>query len=128
MESEENFYQSSEVVDLSGQEQRNKNSKIGITSFVLSLISSLGGVAIFGYSAYMGASGRWNFEVKPVEAVWLGFGVLLCLATLSLGLVLGVVGLFQKGFRRTFAIIGVSLSMIIIILVSGTIWIGMNLE
>lgn len=128
MNTDHNIYESSETVDSSGAPPQRKNSKIGVASFVLSLVGSLGAFSLVGFSVYVAATAQADFEVTQQRAMWLGFGVLLCLALLLVSFILGVIGMFQKEYRRTLAIVGASLSIVIILIVVALIWIGLNVE
>lgn len=128
MNEQENIYQSSETVAANGAQQSVKNSKIGLVSFVLALLCILSFIALFGYMGYLGATGQLAVELGDQQYFLLGFSVLICLLLLLVSLVLGTVGLFQKDVRKTFAIMGVSLSTISIILIVGAVWFGATVE
>ena len=125
---QENIYQSSDAVDASGVRPQDKNSKIGIASFVLLLLGIADGVIVIGYSMYLGATGQGDLEAGEFKVIMLGFGVLLSIVLLMVSFVLGVIGLFQSQHRRTFAILGTSISAVFILVLAGLVWIGINVD
>lgn len=97
---------------------RDKHSKLGVTSLVIAVLATVGIVALFVIAALIGAStfGGENpqsldpqgIQNSPAFAGFalVGIGFLLCVILYFVGLVLGLVGVFQRRRKRLFAILG----------------------
>ena len=103
-----------------------RNSGLGIASFALALISLVATIAVFGYAGYLEISTAGGISEESAEAIMIGLAIFACIGMMIVGLVLGLVALFQKGKRRTFAAIGVGLNGIFVLIVVAAIWFGIN--
>ena len=127
MSGDHQIYQSPASSGSGDPPPRLKNSRIGVASFALSLISFVGVSAVIGFLAYVSITGLGDQQENEMSAFWGGLGVVICLAFFVVSFALGILGLFQQGFRRTFAVLGVTVSTVCILLVGSMIWIGMNM-
>ena len=65
-------------------------------------------------------------DEDTTAAIMIGLAIFACIGRQLIGLILGVVGLFQSNRRRTFAAIGVGMNGTIAILIVVIIWFGMT--
>ncbi len=103
---------------------RRTHSGVGIASFLIGLIViviDLLLVLLLVVLATGGAGYREGRTVGTLAGVFNCIGVLACLA----GLGLGVAGLFQEDRNRTFAVLGVILNGLVILIVAGLFIVGM---
>ena len=113
----------SNVVDDSGLGNQ-KHSGVGIASFILSICMFLIIIGAFGYVAYQEVNTPGGIKEESAEAIVVGLAVIGCCALLMIGLILGVVGIFQKYRRKLFPILGTCLNGITICIVGFVIWLG----
>lgn len=104
----------------------NKHSGLGISSFILALVSMLGLVIAFIVSV---AAAAQFINVDPVDiqssimeggeelSSFIGAGLLMLLAICIsfIGLLLGIIGIFIKNRKKVFSIIGTALNGLIVI-------------
>ena len=103
-----------------------RHSKLGISSFVLSLAAFVGAFAIIVYAGYMETSTAGGLESAEQMALTIGLGIMAMVGLLMISLILGIVGLFQSGRRKILAGIGVGISGSCIVLIVLIIWIGIT--
>ena len=97
---------------------RDRNSKAGITSLVIAILATLGVVVLFVIAALVGASALGgtdpqNFDPQSLQEsgafagfALVGMGFLVCIILYFVGLVLGLVGVFQRRRKRLYAVLG----------------------
>ncbi|MDJ0908549.1 MAG: hypothetical protein QNI99_05125 [Woeseiaceae bacterium] len=100
------------------------HSGVGIASFVMSLLATVGFVLLFLYVFYKQATQRYGPTEN--ELVFVGLAVIACCVVALIALILGIVGLFQNDRRRIFAGFGVGISAIIGALIVFVIWFGLT--
>ena len=103
-------------------------SGIGIASFVLAVLCGVATIGVFGYAGYVEVTTSGGVGANETVATLIGLGILACGAALLVGLILGIVALFQRNRRRVFAAIGVGLNGLFVVLISLMMWIGMMQE
>ena len=98
--------------------RRSKHSKMGVTSLVIAILATVAIVALFVIAALVGASAFGGADPQSIDPQSLqdspaftglalvGIGFLVCIILYFVGLVLGLVGIFQKRRKRLFAILG----------------------
>ena len=106
--------------------EKKRNSGLGIASFVLAIVSIVAAIAIFGYAGFLEISTEGGVDEDTTAAIMIGLAIFACIGRQLIGLILGVVGLFQSNRRRTFAAIGVGMNGTIAILIVVIIWFGMT--
>jgi hypothetical protein len=85
------------------------HSGLGIASFVIALCGALLMVLVIVVAGILGSTRPGAFKADSSAAMILGFAIIgLCLAML-VGIVLGVVALFQAERAKLFAILGLSI-------------------
>ena len=103
-----------------------RQSGLGVASFTLSLVAGVATVASLGYAGYVETTTAGGVAGDNTAATLIGLAILACFAALLVGIILGVVGLFQKGRRKTFGAIGVGLNGLFAILTGVVMWIGLS--
>ena len=88
------------------QGEQLQHSSVGIASFVLGLCSAVGALVIL--AAHFGVWFTYVFDGRVVLFIALA----ACTLTAIPALVLGIIGVVQKGRRRLFAIFGTVLSAV----------------
>ncbi|MGI8909607.1 MAG: hypothetical protein ACR2JR_03505 [Rubrobacteraceae bacterium] len=98
--------------------RESRHSKLGVTSLVIAILATVGIVALFVIAALVGASafGGTNPQTLDPQSIQnspafaglalVGIGFLVCIILYFVGLVLGLVGIFQRRRKRLFAILG----------------------
>ena len=91
------------------------NSKTGIASFVISILNLAGLVAFLLYTNYY-LERSFNPDTI-IDAVFssIGMGILFILILLT-GFSLGIISLFQKNTKKLFGILGLSVTVIDIVI------------
>lgn len=103
-----------------------KHSVLGIISFVLSLVVLLGICATFGLATYVNSQNTYASD-QPLIAV-LG---LLGICTIGLGLlgvILGIIALFQPAQSKVLAILGLALNALCALGLCGIIVLGLGMR
>ena len=99
-------------------------SRLGVASFVISLVGLVSLVAIFGYAGYKEINTPGGIDEDSSEAALIGLVAILCMILVIVGFIMGLVSLFQKDERRAFGIVGTVLSLLAIAITSFLIWLG----
>jgi len=103
-----------------------RQSGLGIASFVLSIISGVASIILIGYAGYVETTTDGGVAGDNTLALIIGLAFFSCVAMLLIGIILGAVGLAQKGRRKTFAAIGVGINILFAILIALLMWIGIS--
>ncbi len=97
---------------------RDRNSKAGITSLVIAILATVGVVVLFVIAALIGASALGGTDPQSFDPqsfqksgafagfALVGIGFLACIILYFIGLVLGLVGVFQRRRKRLYAVLG----------------------
>lgn len=101
---------------------------IGITSFVLTIVSFIATILVFGYAGYMQTTTPGGIQQNAGITVIIGFTIMLLGFALLVGLVLGIVSLCRKNKKKLFGILGLTMSLFAIILVVGLIGLGIAIN
>jgi hypothetical protein len=120
-----------------GSERENRHSRMGIASFVISILSTVLVVTLFIIAAVIGASAFGNVQdpqsIDPqslqdspalVGLAAVGLGMLASIAFYLLGLGLGVAGIIQRRRKRFFAVLGAIFNGIVLLLIVGLVAFG----
>ena len=98
--------------------RESRNSKLGVTSLVIAILATVGIVALFVIAALIGASALGGSDPQNLDPqsiqnspafagfALVGIGFLVCIIMYFVGLVLGLVGIFQRRRKRLFAVLG----------------------
>lgn len=101
-----------------------KHSGLGISSFVISLVSVVIMFVLFVFSALMYAESGGAMDETAPQVVMLGLFIIITLLLSVVGLGLGIGGLFQKERRKLFAILGSCFSGSLIVITIGVMILG----
>ncbi len=105
-----------------------KYSGMGIASFIISLVGSVGMFVLFASAGAMETSRPGGMDENSAQAVVLGLLTIGMLFVNMVGLGLGIAGLFQKERKKLFAILGTIFSGITIILTAVLLIIGFMIK
>lgn len=100
------------------------HSGIGISSFILSLVSSVGLVATTTIAGVMENSTPGGVDEESAEAILLGLVMIGLALMLPVSAVLGLVSLFQSSRKKLFGILGLCFSLGMFILFVGLMIVG----
>ena len=103
------------------------HSKLGIASFITTMLAGIIMLAIFIYAGVLEASTPGGMSEDSAEAIIIGFSFIGILFLLLVSLGLGIAGLFQKGQKKVFAILGTTFSSLIILGSVALLIVGMTM-
>jgi hypothetical protein len=99
---------------------RPKHSGVGIASCIISITCAFLLFMFIVMAGVMEVSTPGGINEESIEAVILGMLILGVLAVTFIGLILGIIGLFQYNRKKLFAILGTAISTLALI-VTGTL-------
>ena len=112
-------------------EQEKKHSKPGVTPLVIAILATVAIVVLFVIAALIGASIPGSGDSRSLDPQSLqnspafarfaavGLGFLVCIILYFVGLVLGLVGVFQRRKKRLYAVLGtVANGLAVLIIIS----------
>jgi len=99
-------------------------SKLGLASFVLSVVAAGLTLSTVVVAGVMQASTRGGLDAKPTWAVVLGLAIFAFTALDLVALGLGIAGLVQKDRKKTFAALGTGLSAVTIFMTIALMVVG----
>ncbi len=103
---------------------RQGHSGLGVASFLLGILASLGSIAVVVGAGILGSSGAINGE--PAAAMIVGFSMIVVVMTTAFAAGLAVGGLVQKEKSKVFAIIGLIINSLLIVSLFGMVLLGMT--
>lgn len=89
-----------------------KHSGLGITSFILGIISFIGFILSFGIAGFIYAS--MNYD--EAAFVLVGVAIIVCFFLCIVAMILGIIGINQPERKKLFGILGLSISGVIFLL------------
>lgn len=101
-----------------------KHSGVGITSFVLSLLSGAGMFVLCAVAVYVSMESPVGLADDDPMVILLGLAVIAAGITQVFAFILGAVALFQPNRKRIFAILGTIFSLFAIVAIIGLIVLG----
>ena len=87
-----------------------KHSKLGISSFILSILSGLGMFATFAIAGILESSAPGGMDEEALSTMLIGFAIIGLMFTQVLAFGLGIAGAFQKNTKKVFSILGIIFS------------------
>jgi len=117
--------------------RENRHSRMGIASFVISILATVLIVTLFIIAVVIGASAFGNvqdpqtidpqsLQDSPALAglAAVGLGILASIVFYLIGLVLGVAGIIQRRRKRLFAVLGAVFNGIVLLVVVALVAFG----
>jgi hypothetical protein len=97
-----------------------RHGGLGVTSFIIGVLSIFLDVGIFGVAGYMKQSGQQTPNVNMV----VGLCILLLLGLCLLGIGLGIGGAADRTSKKGFPIAGIILCTLVLVLTGGLVAVG----
>ena len=85
---------------------------MGISSFVISILSGVSILALFYIAAYVDATTLGGIDAKPSIAFFIGLGFLIISFLTITAIGLAIAGLFQKNKLKLYSILGLLFSLV----------------
>ena len=105
-----------------------KHSGVGIASFVLSVLSGVSLVVLFGVAGYMASQSPGGMSADDPTTMLVGVALIGTGMAQILAFILGVVGLFQANRKKIFAILGTIFSLLAILTFGGLMVVGFVIQ
>lgn len=103
-----------------------KHSGLGVSTFVIGLISSVGLIIVIIMAGYAEASNYGGLDPNSTQAVVIGLSMFLFLALTLITIGLGIAAFVQKGYKKLLPILGVTFASVITLLTIGLMVIGLS--
>lgn len=104
-----------------------KHSALGISAFIISLLSSVALMVLIIIAGFLEQTTPGGVDENSIEAILLGLFLLIFLGASVVSWVLGFVALFQKHYQKIFAILAVVFSSLSLLLTLGLLAVGLML-
>jgi hypothetical protein len=101
------------------------HSGLGVTSFILSLLSGLFLVIMVVLATALTARNGAELDEESPEAILIGGAILLSMLVALVGAILGGVALGQRDRKKVFAILGLCFNLLVLIGTLGIIVLGL---
>ncbi len=101
-----------------------KHSKLGIASFIMSIVIGILVLATIATAGVMQVSTPGGMDENAPETILIGLAIIGLLGLDLVAIALGFAGIFQKDCKKVFAILGLIFSMGVIIGTIGLMIIG----
>lgn len=105
-------------------EEKLKHSILGVISTVFSFITIFVFGTVFFFLIFQVAYNHKRILPNTSEIYILGFAVIICSILALLGILLGIIGLFEKTKKKTFSFIGFFLSLLYFFIIGTLFLIG----
>jgi ABC-type transport system involved in multi-copper enzyme maturation permease subunit len=102
-----------------------KHSKLGVASFVISLVSAIALFIVILIAGYLSATGK---NEDSVEVVFVGLGIIFFSGISFIAFILGIAALFQENVQKLFAAIGILFSSLTLLGVIFLMIIGLTAQ
>ncbi len=103
-----------------------KHSRLGIASFIISIIGWIESFMLLAVAGYYEATTPGGMDEASFTAVIIGMFLFLTIFILLVGTGLGIAGLFQKDQKRIFPILGTVLNSSLIVTLIGVFLVGLS--
>jgi hypothetical protein len=107
---------------------RQKQSGIGIASFVLAIASGVTAAALVVIAGVMEVSTPGGMDEESPQAIIIGLGIFGVIGLNMLGIGLGVAGFFQPDRSRIFSVLGLVFNLMVILGLGGLMVIGLMIS
>jgi hypothetical protein len=101
---------------------------MGIASFVLAVMTGAATFGLFVFAGFMEASTPGGLDEESPVAIVVGLSLFAVMGLHLLGIGLGIGGAFQGDRKKVFAILGISINILVILGVIGLVLLGLALE
>ncbi len=112
-------------VDNTSAEPNIGHCGIGITSFILSIVSLIAIVVMIGIAGYMAATTPGGMDEQAPEVILLGLIVIFIGLVVFISLVLSIVSVVRKDRKKLFGILGLVFSLFTVLVVGGIMVLGL---
>lgn len=102
-----------------------KHSGLGITAFILSLVTALVTAGLFGVASILESATPGGIDEESPAAITIGLLLVFSLASCLVSFALGIAGLVQANRNKSFAILATIISALVGIGASLTILLGL---
>ena len=102
-----------------------KHSGVGITSFVLDIVGVLGALVLIAVVVYMQESSGVELDENSPTAMAVGLLFILGILLNVIGVILGLVSVFDGNRKRLFGILGLIFNGLIVLGVIGLVVLGL---
>ena len=106
--------------------EANKHSRLGIASFIISIIGWIESFMLLAVAGYYEATTPGGMDETSFTSVIIGMFLFLTIFILLVGTGLGIAGLLQKDQKRTFPLLGTALNGALIVTLIGVILAGFS--
>jgi len=108
--------------------EEEKYSRLGIASFILSIVSGISMFMTFVVAGIAEASTPGGIDETSMVAILIGLSLFGAIGLTLIALGLGIGGLVQKSRKKIFAILGTVFSSLTVLLTVGVLVIGVAME
>ena len=102
-----------------------KHSGFGVASFIISISVGLLMFLVFVIAGIIQVTTPGGMDKESIQAIIVGLSIIALLLFDILAVVLGIVGLFQKGRKKVFAIFGILFSSATVIIMMALMILGL---
>ncbi|MBT8143567.1 MAG: hypothetical protein KJO55_02640 [Gammaproteobacteria bacterium] len=103
-------------------------SGLGTASLIISLLMFVVIFLVFGYAGYLETTTPGGMQEDSPVAALVGVAFLGCMMMFLIGLILGIIGLFQRERRKLTAILGVIFNGLFTLVAIGVILLGLSVS
>lgn len=103
-------------------------SGVGVTSFVLAMIGGIALLSLVVVAGVMETQTPGGMEEQSPQAIAVGMGILVGLVVNVVGVVLGIVAVFQPDRKKVFAVLGLTFNALILLAIAGLMVIGLMMS
>ena len=108
------------------EETEAKHSRLGIASFIISIIGWIESFMLLAVAGYYEATTPGGMDETSFTSIIIGLFLFLTIFILLVGTGLGVAGLFQEDQKRIFPILGTVLNSSLIVTLISVILVGLS--
>jgi hypothetical protein len=105
--------------------EERKHSKLGVASFIISVVSAIALLVIIILAAYFVSQ---SMDENSIEMIAVGLFMFLFIGISCVALGLGIAGLVQKNVNKIFAILGTIFSAVSVLGMIALITLGLSMQ
>jgi hypothetical protein len=103
-------------------------SGVGVASFVMAVIGGVALLALVATAGVMESRTPGGMDENSPAAIAVGLGILAGLVLNAVGIVLGIVAVFQRDRKKVFAVLGLTFNALTLLAVVGLMVIGLTMS